>query len=140
MERSSDYHSGAAVHEVDNADVLYLIAGAHAVAAENALVVVDGYAGGAVVNVGLGSRIRKPHSLNVKPPCYVLELALFVVVAGGAVAAVVRKQKLEYNLAVLSQALGVGAYLHAGFWRGRAGSVKGPPLILDHAHAACTVC
>ena len=101
--------------------------------------VVDGNTGGAVVNIRLRRSIREAYTFNMEAACNILQLALFVIVAGCTVAAMVSQQQLQNHLAVFAQSLGIRADLHAGLRRSGAGSMQRPPLVLNHAHATGSV-
>ena len=139
VERGADGHPGTAVRKVDRTHVLHFAAHTHAVAAEDALVLVAHDAHRGILDLRLFRGVREAHIVDVKALCKVLQLAAAVVVASGAVAAVVRKQQLKDHLAVFAQALRVGADLHPSL-RGRgACSFKAAPLVFHHAHAACAI-
>ena len=97
------------------------------------------YAERRVVAPRLRRAVREAHAVYVEAHSEVLKLAFAVVVAGGAVAAVVGEQQFEYHLAVFAQPLRVRPYLHALFRRRGAGGIKSAPFVLDHAHTACAV-
>ena len=125
--------------KVQNAHALHLLADAHAVAAEDALVGVPDDGGGGVVLFIDGAGILKADLPHAELERQVLEAALAAFFAGGAVPAVGGEHQLQDHPPVLEELGGVGADAHPVPGLHGAGGVDLAPLVLHHAHAARAV-
>ena len=132
--------AGAAAGKVQDAHALHLLAHAHAVAAEDALVVVHLHGGGGLVLRDVLARILEVDMVDAEAHRHLLQAAGAVLFAGGAVAAVGREHQLKDHAAVFEKARRVRADAQTVFWLGRAGSRDLARVeVLHHAHAACAV-
>ena len=130
---------GAAVREVDDVHALDLLAGAHAVAAENALVRIAHDRGAGGIERELLARVLKPDAAHAEAKRQPPQLARAGLFAHRTVAVVRGEQKLDDHPAVFEQTRRVGldgepvARLHG------AGGVDAALIVLDDAHTARAV-
>ena len=130
---------GAAVREVDDVHALDLLARAHAVAAEDALVRVAHDRGAGGVEREMLARILKPDAAHAEAQRQPPQLTCAGLFANGAVAVMRGEQKLDDHPAVFEQPGGVRldgepvARLHG------AGGVDAAPVVLHDAHTARAV-
>ncbi len=117
----ADDHAGAAVGEINRADILNLAAHTHAVAAENAFGRIAHDGSGRAVDLRLRCIAGKADVCYAEALRKFLKTAFAAFFAGGAVTAVRGEQQLQYHSAVMVQLCGVGADRHAVLRRGGAG-------------------
>ena len=137
VEGRADDRLEAAVLREQGADVLRLQADAHAAAALDALAAVADQGGRGGVDPLAGLLAVVGDLADAQLGGQGLQFAVFVAVAGLAVAVVLGEQQFDHRPAGLADAAGVGQHLHALGDRHRAGGDEVPrPFDLDHAHAA----
>ena len=136
VEGGADIGLGAAVGEAQDTDALDLRADADTVAAEDALVGIADDGGGGEVHLHLLAVVVETDIVDAVLVGQLLQGALAVLVAGGAVAAVGGQQQLDDELAVLAQALGVGVDDHAVPGLLGAGGEAAAAVVLDGAQTA----
>ena len=130
---------GAAVRKVDDVHALDLLARAHAVAAEDALVWVAHDRGAGGIEREMLARILKPDAAHTEAQRQPPQLARAGLFANGTVTVVRGKQKLDDHPAVFEQPGSVRldgepvARLHG------AGGVDAAPVVLHDAHTARAV-
>ena len=129
----------AALGKIDDVDILYLGAHAHAFAAEDALGRIAHDAGGGIVNRFRAVMQREVHGVDSVAARVFLQAALAGLVAGGAFRSVARQQHFEYHSAVLGKGFGEGFYCETVPWYHGAGGVDLSALVLDDAHTASAV-
>ena len=138
--RRGDVQAWAAAGKAQIADALHLVADAHTVAAEDALVEVHRDGGAGEVHLDVLARIVEADVVDAEANRHLLQTAGAVLLAGGAVAAMRGEQQLDDHAAVLEQPRRVGADVQLVFRRHGAGRVDlSGALLLDHAHTARAV-
>ena len=139
VERRHDLRAAAAIGKVQDAHALDLLARAHAVAAEDALVRVAHDRGAGGIEREMLARILKPDAAHTEAQRQPPQLARAGLFANGAVTVVRGEQKLDDHPAVFEQPGGVRldgepvARLHG------AGGVDAAPIVLHNAHTARAV-
>ena len=132
-----DVQARTAARKVQDAHALHLLAHAHAVAAENALVIVDLHGGRGVVLGNVLARVAEADMVDAEAHCHLAQAAGAALFAHGAVAAVGREHQLQDHAAVFEQTRGVRADAQAVFRLGRArGRDLAGVKVFDHAHTA----
>ena len=138
--RRGDVQARATAGKAQIADALHLVADAHTVAAEDALVEVHRDGGTGEVHLDVLARIVEADVVDAEADRHLLQTAGAVLLAGGAVTAVRGEQQLDDHAAVLEQPRRVGADVQLVFRRHGAGRVDlSGALLLDHAHTARAV-
>ena len=127
----------AAAHRANHAHLLDICAGAHAAAAQNALVVVadDGDGAGIrfILILGSGEAIAAFHA---QIQAQLLQLAVLAAHTAEALLFVVAQNQLQIDAARLAHGRGVGFDHHVGRHRQYAGSLQRAAAAVHHAQAA----
>ena len=135
-----DVQVRTAARKVQIVDALHFVADAHAVAAENAFVVIHRDGGTGKIHLDMLARVVKADVVDAEADRHLLQAAGAVLFAGGAVAAMRGEQQLDDHTAVLEQTRRVGADMQAVPWLHGAGSLDlAGAFLLDHAHTARAV-
>ena len=139
VKRRHHLHFRTAVGKIQNPQSLNLIAGSHAVAAENTFI--------RVADDVVGDFVQRQHRLIIFKPdithsqllCQILQRTDAVFLTGRTIPAVGGKQKLQDHLSVVLQARRVRVDHHPIPRNFRAGGEDLSPVVFHHTHAAGAV-
>ncbi len=135
--RRGDGGIKAAFHRADDAHGLRFVAGGHAAAAEDALVVVAHDGGGFVIYLVLVALALKLVAVfHAQLQRQLLQFAVLATHAAEALFIVVGENQLQNHLARLAYLGRVGAHHHAVARLQHAGRLQGAAAGVHHAHAA----